>query len=460
MNKNYLSLLTIFMCLSLSGQVSEPDPVFIQNLYQKALGDQQGYFWLSDLCKEAGPRLAGSPGDAKAVKWAVETLDTLGYEKVLKQEVDVRHWVRGIETAEFLSKGKRKALNITALGGSISTPGGDSGNGITAEVVEVKNRKDLYAKGSKLKGKVVFFNEPMDPWLINTGSAYGKAGWQRWGGASEAAKYGAVAVLVRSLTHRLDNFPHTGAMTYEQGVKKIPAAAISTNGAEWLSKELLKSPHSKVKIILGSHDIGRKNSANVIAEWKGIEKPDEVILVGGHLDSWDLATGAQDDGAGVAHAMHAVWLLKSLGYQPRHTIRIVLFANEEFGLDGAKKYAKEGLEENRKHILCIESDGGSGAPRGFSLPAIIHDKSPELIKELDNLLARYGCKEWTQGGSGADVSQIIDDGVILCGYRADSQRYFDYHHTSQDDIKSVHPRELELGSASIASFLYFFDKKL
>jgi Zn-dependent M28 family amino/carboxypeptidase len=158
--------------------------------------------------------------------------------------------------------------------------------------------------------------------------------------------------------------------------------------------------------------------------------------------------------------MHAVWLLKSLGYQPRHTIRIVLFANEEFGLDGAKKYAKEGLEENRKHILCIESDGGSGAPRGFSLPAIIHDKSPELIKELDNLLARYGCKEWTQGGSGADVSQIIDDGVILCGYRADSQRYFDYHHTSQDDIKSVHPRELELGSASIASFLYFFDKKL
>ena len=359
-----------------------------------------------------------------------------------------------------MSKGKRKALNITALGGSISTPGGDSGNGITAEVVEVKNRKDLYAKGSKLKGKVVFFNEPMDPWLINTGSAYGKAGWQRWGGASEAAKYGAVAVLVRSLTHRLDDFPHTGAMTYEQGVKKIPAAAISTNGAEWLSKELLKSPHSKVKIILGSHDIGRKNSANVIAEWKGTEKPDEVILVGGHLDSWDLATGAQDDGAGVAHAMHAVWLLKSLGYQPRHTIRIVLFANEEFGLDGAKKYAKEGLEENRKHILCIESDGGSGAPRGFSLPAAIHDKRPELIKELDNLLARYGCKEWTQGGSGADVSQIIDDGVILCGYRADSQRYFDYHHTSQDDIKSVHPRELELGSASIASFLYFFDKKL
>ena len=201
MNKNYFYLFAICTGLSLSGQVAEPDPVFIQNLYQKALGDQQGYFWLSDLCKEVGPRLAGSPGDAKAVKWAFETLDTLGYEKVLKQEVDVRHWVRGVETAEFSSKGIRTKLNITALGGSISTPGGDSGNGITAQVVEIKNRKDLYAKGADLKGKVVFFNEPMDPWLINTGSAYGKAGWQRWGGASEAAKYGAVAVLVRSLTH-------------------------------------------------------------------------------------------------------------------------------------------------------------------------------------------------------------------------------------------------------------------
>jgi|TARA_B110000483_G_scaffold51678_1_gene64298 hypothetical protein len=460
MSKRYLFFLATLTGLNLTGQVADPDPVFIQNVYQRALGDQQGYFWLSDLCKDVGPRLAGSAGDAKAVKWAFETLDTLGYDKVLKQEVDVRHWVRGVETAEHLFKGKRTELNITALGGSISTPGGDSGNGLTAQVVEVKNRKDLYAKASDLKGKVVFFNEPMDPWLINTGSAYGKAGWQRWGGASEAAKYGAVAVLVRSLTHRLDDFPHTGAMTYEQGVKKIPAAAISTNGAEWLSKELVKNPESKVKLILGSRDVGRKSSANIIAEWKGSEKPDEVILVGGHLDSWDLGTGAQDDGAGVAHAMHAVWLLKSLGYRPRHTIRIVLFANEEFGLDGAKKYAKEGLEEGRKHILCIESDGGSGAPRGFSLPPRIHDLRPELIDELDNLLARYGCKEWTQGGSGADVSQITDKDVVLCGYRADSQRYFDYHHTSQDDIKSVHPRELELGSASIASFLYFFDKKL
>ena len=460
MIKNCFLILAITLGTSAVAQTTEPDSEFIKRMYQKALGEQQGYSWLGNLCEEVGARLAGSEGDAKAVKWAFETLDTLGYDKVFRQQVDVRHWERGTETAEFISKEERRRLNITALGGSISTPGGDNGDGLSGEVIEIKNREDLYSKSSMLAGKIVFFNEPMDPWLINTGSAYGKAGWQRWGGASEAAKLGAMAVIVRSLTHRLDDFPHTGAMTYEEGVKKIPAAAISTNDAEWLSKKLKTNPLGRVKLTLGSRDIGRKNSANVIAEWTGSERPDEIILVGGHLDSWDLGTGAQDDGAGVAHAMHAVWLLKSLGYTPRHTIRIVLFANEEFGLDGAKKYAKEGLGPNRKHVLCVESDGGSGPPRGFSLPKIIHEKRPELIVSLDGLLARYGCREWSQGGSGADVSQITDKGVLLCGYRGDSQRYFDYHHTAQDNIESVHPRELELGSASIASFLYFFDQNL
>lgn len=462
MKRVYIAIAIIASTPSVGQEV---DPSFVQKIFQKSLGEQQGYYWLKNLCEEVGPRLAGSKGDDRGVMWAYETLDTLGYDLVHKQPVDVRHWERGVETATYNKRGKQghrmiKKLNITALGGSVSTPGGNEGKGIKAEVIEIKNREDLYAKRMELKGKIAFFNEPMDPWLINTGSAYGKAGWQRWGGASEAAKLGAVASINRSLTHRLDDFPHTGAMTYQPGVKKIPAAAISTNDAEWLSKELEKHTEGIVHLTIGAKDIGRRNSNNVIAELKGSEKPDEIILVGGHLDSWDLGTGAQDDGAGVAHAMHAVWLLKELGYKPKHTLRIVLFANEEFGLDGARKYAKEGLEKGRKHVLCIESDGGSGAPRGFSLPREIHDNNPSMIKALDKLLARYGCREWTQGGSGADVSQIVDDGVLLCGYRADSQRYFDYHHTSQDDIKSVHPRELELGSASIAAFIYFFDQNL
>ncbi|KRO83043.1 MAG: hypothetical protein ABR87_03620, partial [Cryomorphaceae bacterium BACL7 MAG-121220-bin83] len=319
------------LSLAAHSQTAE-EAMFIKGLYQQALGEQQGYHWLANLCEEAGPRLAGSEGDAKGVRWAVETLDTLGFTRVFTQPVEVRHWARGTERGECVQGKQERTLRITALGGSVGTPGGDKGAGVTAKVIEIVGREDLAAKGHLLAGNIAFFNEPMDPWLINTGSAYGKAGWQRWGGASEAAKYGAVGVLVRSLTHRQDDFPHTGAMAYEEEVTKIPAAGISTNDANWLSGELKKNPSLQVHYVLGCHEVGRAASANVIAEWKGSEFPDEVMVVGGHLDSWDLGTGAQDDGTGVVHSMQALWLLKQAGYQPRHTLRIVLFANEEFGL--------------------------------------------------------------------------------------------------------------------------------
>ena len=458
--KKSLSLLALSLwALGAQAQTAE-DAAFVKGLYQQALGEQQGYRWLANLCSEAGPRLAGSEGDAKGVKWAVETLDTLGFDRVFTQPVDVRHWARGVETAECLQGKTKRPLRVTALGGSVGTPGGDKGPGVTAKVIEIVGREDLAAKGHLLAGNIVFYNEPMDPWLINTGSSYGKAGWQRWGGASEAAKYGALGVLVRSLTHRNDDFPHTGAMAYEEGVTKIPAAGISTNDANWLSAELKKNPNLQVHYTLGCHEVGRAMSANVIAEWKGSEFPDQVMLVGGHLDSWDLGTGAQDDGAGVVHSMQALWLLKQAGYQPRHTMRIVLFANEEFGLEGARDYAATGLESGRTHIAGVESDGGSGAPRGFSLPGFFHEEHPEIIEALNTLLSPYGCREWTQGGSGADVGQITDEGAIIMGYRGDSQRYFDYHHTAQDNIESVHPRELELGSASMAALMYYLDKSL
>ena len=447
------------LSLAAHSQTAE-EAMFIKGLYQQALGEQQGYHWLANLCEEAGPRLAGSEGDAKGVRWAVETLDTLGFTRVFTQPVEVRHWARGTERGECVQGKQERTLRITALGGSVGTPGGDKGAGVTAKVIEIVGREDLAAKGHLLAGNIAFFNEPMDPWLINTGSAYGKAGWQRWGGASEAAKYGAVGVLVRSLTHRQDDFPHTGAMAYEEEVTKIPAAGISTNDANWLSGELKKNPSLQVHYVLGCHEVGRAASANVIAEWKGSEFPDEVMVVGGHLDSWDLGTGAQDDGTGVVHSMQALWLLKQAGYQPRHTLRIVLFANEEFGLEGARDYATSGLEAGRHHIAGVESDGGSGAPRGFSLPGFFHEEHPEIIEALNTLMSPYGCREWMQGGSGADVGQITDEGAILMGYRGDSQRYFDYHHTAQDNIASVHPRELELGSASIAALIYYLDKTL
>ena len=437
---------------------SQSEEAFIHSLYAEALGVQQGYQWLDDLSTNVGPRLSGSPGDSMAVLWAVETLDSLGFDRVFTQAVDVRHWQRGEETADYQSASRSKVLHVTALGGSVPTPGGNGGEGITAEVIEIVGRDDLHAKGHLLKGKIAFFNEPMDPGLIRTGSAYGRAGWQRWGGASMAAKYGAVAVVVRSLTHRQDDFPHTGAMAYEEKVAKIPAAGISTNDANWLSSELKTAKNGHFHLVLGCKEKKRKPSYNVIAEWTGSSHSDEVVVVGGHLDSWDLGRGTQDDGAGVVHAMHALWLLKQSGYTPHRTHRIVLFANEEFGLDGARAYANEGLEAGKKHVIALESDGGSGAPRGFS----VHDMpgAIEAIKPFNKQLARYGCRDWAIGGSGADVGQINDDGVLLIGYRGDSQRYFDYHHTAQDNMDSVHPRELEMGSASIAALLYLLDKNL
>ena len=437
-------------------QSTEDETAFIQALYSQALGQQLGYQLLQNLSDEVGPRLAGSPGDALAVAWAVETLDSLGFDTVFVQPVDVRHWVRGVEKAKLRYRGRKgrvnKDLRVTALGGSVGT----QGRGLTAEVIEVVGREDFEAKKHLMKGKIVFFNEPMNPALINTGSAYGRAGWQRWGGAILAGEQGAAGVLVRSLTHRLDDHPHTGSMSYKEGVEKIPAAGISTRDAEWLHKQLHVTPEAKITLTLGCRDIGRATSYNVIADWRGSTYPNEIALVGGHLDSWDLGRGTQDDGAGVAHSIHALWLLKNAGYQPQRTHRIVLFANEEFGLDGAREYVRAGLDSGQVHAIAIESDGGSGAPRGFSVHNI--PGALEAIAPFEKQLGRYGLREWAIGGSGADIGQIQDDGVLLIGYRPDSQHYFDYHHTAQDDMNSVHPRDLELGSASIAALLYLIDK--
>lgn len=455
MTKYWSALLCGLLTIPLVAQEVD-EAKFIQSMYNTALDQQLGYQLLANLSEEVGPRLAGSPGDAKAVAWAVEVLDSLGFDTVFVQPVDVRHWQRGIETAQLNHRGGKgrvkKDLKVTALGGSVGTPD----RGLTAEVIEVIGRADFEAKKHLMKGKIVFFNEPMQPGLINTGSAYGRAGWQRWGGAILAGEQGAAGVIVRSLTHRFDDYPHTGSMSYKEGVTKIPAAGISTNDAEWLHKQLKATPEAKITLRLGCRDIGRATSYNVIAEWTGSTYPNEIALVGGHLDSWDLGRGTQDDGAGVAHSIHALWLLKNAGYQPQRTHRIVLFANEEFGLDGAREYVRVGLDSGKVHAIAIESDGGSGAPRGFSVHNI--PGALDAIAPFEKQLGRYGVRDWAIGGSGADIGQIQDEGVLLIGYRPDSQHYFDYHHTAQDDMNSVHPRDLELGSASIAALLYLIDK--
>lgn len=455
-----LFFLTIVFTINLLSQ-EEPkndDAFFIRSIYDKALTEGRCYEWLTHLTTNIGGRLAGSPQTAAAVEYTRQMLDTLGLDSVWLQPCMVPHWVRGdkeqvrIVNSNTLGSVDLKAL---ALGNSVGTPI----DGITAEVIEVKSLDEVEQLGREvIKGKVVFFNRPMDPKQVRTFSAYGGAADQRVFGASKAAQYGAVAVLVRSLTTRLDDFPHTGVVVYDDEIEKIPAIAISTNDAELLSS-LLKKESVRVFLKTNCRKLADAPSFNVIGEIKGSEFPGEIILIGGHLDSWDVGDGAHDDGAGCVHAMDVLQLLKRLNYRPKRTIRCVLFMNEENGLAGGKEYAKVSNEKNEYHLAAIESDAGGFTPRGFSCEgqdSIFNDKFKKVTEWLP-LLEAYDLS-LSVGGSGADITPLKSQNGLLFGFRPDSQRYFDYHHTEIDTIDAVNKRELELGAAAITSLVYLIDK--
>ena len=332
--------------------------------------------------------------------------------------------------------------------------------GLKAQVVEVKDFEELKALGEeKIKGKIVFFNRPMQANLIWTGPAYGGAVNQRYSGAKEAAKYGAVGVIVRSMTTRQDDYPHTGVMSYGDipKDKQIPACAISTNGANYLSSTLKLQPDLLFYFKQSCKTHPDVKSYNVIGEIKGSTYPDKIMVVGGHLDSWDLGDGSQDDGAGVVQSMEVLRLFKLLNYKPKHTIRVVLFMNEENGSRGAKKYAAEAKSKNENHVFGLESDAGGFTPRGFSFDC--DDKNFNQILSWKPLFKPYLIHYFEKGGSGADVSKLKkDSGIVLAGLRPDSQRYFDYHHTAIDTMDAVNKRELELGAFTMASLVYLIDK--
>lgn len=427
------------------------DEAYIQAIYNHALNNQQGYHWLEELCKEIGPRLAGSDGADRAVEWAKEALDTLGFDRVYLQPVEVPHWERG--ELSVLVVGNTLEINACALGGSVPTPEG----GITAEVIEIPDVDDLknYSR-EDIEGKIVFFSAPMRQTFINTGSAYGEAVKKRHTGAMEASKYGAVAVMIRSVTTKMDDAPHTGSMTYEGAEKKIPSIALGYQSADRLHEALVEQPNLEVYMSLTSQWFDPVISYNVIGEIIGTELPDEIAIVGGHLDSWDLAEGAQDDGAGCVQSMDALWLLLQTGYEFKRTHRVVLYMNEEFGLNGAKEYARYAQEQGEKHVIGIESDGGGDVPRGFSVQSL--PSGVQAVEPFKWFLEPYGLREYAVGWSGADIGQLRSDDAILLGYRADGQRYFDYHHAPTDVFESINARALELGSASMASMLYLLDK--
>lgn len=451
---NYL--LIIGFSVSLHSQNLNDDSVFIDKIYDEALSNGNSYEWLDYLSNQIGGRLSGSINYDRSVKWGKDELQTIDVDSVWLQPVMIPKWVRGAPEYAHIesSPGNTISVPIAALGGSISTPS----IGISANVIEVKNFKELKMIGrDSIRGKIIFYNRPMDPTIINTFQAYGGSVNQRTQGAIEAAKLGAIGVIVRSMTTSLDDYPHTGSMYYD-GLslnQRIPAAAISTNGAELLSSMLSLNSNIKFFFRQNSKNFPDVLSHNVIAQINGSEKPDEIIVIGGHLDSWDLGDGSHDDGAGIVQSMEVLRILKNLNYSPKRTIRVVLFANEENGLKGGTKYAEEAILNNEKHFFALESDAGGFTPRGFSFDT--SDKEFKTIKKFESLFVKYGMNNFFIGGSGADIGPLKNGEVILAGLRPDTQRYFDYHHAASDTFDKINKRELELGAAAMTALVYLLD---
>ena len=459
--KKIISLIFIVFCYitGTQAQVSQEqkDSLNIRKLYDLALLDGQSYSWLDHLSNNIGGRLSGSLEAAQAVQYTEDELEKLGLDKVWLQPVMVPKWTRGLAEYAYIqpANGASRNVNIAALGGSVATPSG----GLKAEVIEVKGIEDLARYGKEqIDGKIVFYNRAMRPDLIHTFEAYGGCVDQRYSGAEEAAKYGAVGVIVRSLSHKIDDIPHTGSMSYGNlpDSQRIPAAAISTADAEYLSSVLKLDPETEFYYLMNCKNYPDVQSHNVIGEITGSEFPEEIIVVGGHLDSWDLGDGAHDDGAGVVQSMEVLRLFQRAGIKPKRTLRVVLFMNEENGLRGGNKYAEVAEQNDENHIFALESDAGGFTPRGFSFDAT--DDQYEQILEWKKLFKPYLIHYFEQGGSGADIGPLKNGKTVLAGLRPDSQRYFDYHHAATDTFEAVNKRELELGAATMAALVYLVDK--
>lgn len=425
------------------------------SIIKTAMTDQKGYSILRNFCK-IGPRLSGSENSMKAIEWAKTRMISLGFDSVWLQPVMVPHWERGkTESAVIVSsnKFKNKKLAIAALGGSIGT---ELTKGITAKVIEIHSWAELTKKKQEVKDKIVFFNIPFDNSFSSSFPAYGKNVGYRVQGASEAAKYGAKGMILRSITSRNDNVPHVGVMHYTDSIPQVPAVAIGITDADFLSIAVEKEPELKLQLKLSCKTLPDAQSYNVIGELTGSEFPEEVIVVGGHFDSWDKGDGAHDDGAGCIQSMEVLDLFKRLHIKPKRTIRCVFFINEENGSRGGIVYGEFAAASKEKHLTAIESDRGAFTPQGF---AVEKDSSSFLkIASWKNILERAGISWVKQGGSGVDVS-YIKNAKCLIGYVPDSQRYFDYHHSANDVFSEVNPREFELGSAAISVLVFLIDQE-
>ena len=426
----------------------------VDRFFIEALAHGQAYDHLRDLTTRYPGRLAGSKSLEGAVRWGQAVLNGMGLDRVSTQDVSVPHWERGApESVQLLTATGPQPLTATALGSSPSTPAG----GLTAEVVEVQSLAEVEQLGrARLEGKVVFFNRPMNPAFARTMQAYADAGDQRNRGPGFAAKFGAAAVLTRSLTLAHDDVPHTGTTTYLPGFPRIPAAALSLIAADRLSAALAADPHARVSISIHGQSFPNAPSHNVLGEIRGAEFPNQIILVGGHLDSWDITPGAHDDGAGIVQSIEVLRLFQALGLKPRHTIRCVLFTNEENGAAGATRYAELARTTPGRHIFAVETDNGGFSPTGFNLGST-QGNAHERAARWRPLFEPWGVWNFSKGAGGADVGPLLLQGVPVAGLTPDSQRYFDYHHSTIDTIDKVNPRELHLGAAAMAALIWLVD---
>ena len=455
--KYIIQIIFLIQSIQLSIAQEKKHVYNISKIYDVALTNGKSYEWLDYLSNQIGGRLSGSLNADRAVKWGFKELNNLDLDKVFLEDVMVPKWVRGTFEYASIITGPGMSINvpICSLGGSIATPA----SGLRAQVIEVKSFEELEVLGMKnIKGKFVFFNRPMPDGIIDTFEAYSVTRDQRSNGAERAAKYGAVGVIIRSMNLKLDDYPHTGNMSYGKLPNKmrIPAAAISTNGAELLSSMLSLNKNLYFYLKQDCKNLPDVKSYNVIGEIKGSDFPNEIIVVGGHLDSWDLGDGAHDDGAGIVQSMEVLNIFNKISYKPKRTIRVVLYMNEENGLRGGITYAKNAKNKKENHVFALESDAGGFSPRGFSFEA--SDNQFKKIKSWETYFHPYLTDRFTLGGSGADIGPLRNGKIVLAGLRPDSQRYFEYHHTANDTFEAINKRELELGAAAMTSMIYLVDQ--
>jgi len=453
LNPIFILLLSLFSACNQHPNKNSDQKV-IESIFAEALSDQEAYQNLDYLTTNFQKRLACYPQGIKAVKWTKQIMNNMQLDTVFLQEIQVMNWERGnIEIAEIRSKKERTPVNVCALGRGVAT----SKDGIEAKVIEVNGLQELkHLSKKQVQGKIVFFNKAMNPDLENTFQAYGEAAGQRFSGPVLAAEYGAVGAVIRSLTTSVDTFPHTGTTRKAPADKTVPSVAIATKHANLLSDQLKQNPELTFYFKTNCKNKPDTISYNAIGEITGTEYPNQFIVVGGHLDAWDNSPGAHDDGGGCMQSIEVLRILNAIGYQPKHSIRAVMYMDEEISQSGGKTYAREAKRKGEKHIFAIESDRGVTQPLGFSL-----DTSDEIIEKINSwqaLFEVYNIKTFKKGGGGVDIGPLKQHGTPLAGLLTDPTHYFEWHHSANDTFDHINREEMQKGAAAMAAFIYLIDK--